>query len=220
MAFLRRKLVPAVRPVPPQVSLAARRSYEVYSAPHAGEPLRVLVVCTANVCRSPLAAALLSSAFAARDVAAHVTSAGVAAAALPVDPRSVRFAERHNYDISAHRSRQVTPEIIARDGRDLIVGMTREHVRELILLERSAARRTYTIPELTRRAAELPPTGDEELLEWIDRIGANRRATDLLGDGGEDEIIDPYGRSDALFASVAEDLERWCKELTRMVEPA
>lgn len=122
-------------------------------------------------------------------------------------------------DISAHRPRQVTPEIIKRDGRDVILAMTKEHIRELTLLDIAAGRRAFTFPELLRRAAALPPEPGEELLAWVRRISEQRRGSELLGDGGPDDVPDPYGRADTLFDSVAAALAQECAAVAGMVRP-
>ncbi|GAA4358704.1 low molecular weight protein-tyrosine-phosphatase [Variovorax defluvii] len=66
---------------------------------------RVLVVCTGNICRSPLAAAMLSRDLSGRTIA----SAGLAApVGAPADPMALEFAAARGLDLSAHRARHVT----------------------------------------------------------------------------------------------------------------
>ena len=69
---------------------------------------RILVVCTGNLCRSPLVEALLRRELAAEDIAAEVSSAGLAAppAARP-DRRLRRVAGELGVDVDDHRSRPV-----------------------------------------------------------------------------------------------------------------
>ena len=66
---------------------------------------RILTLCLGNICRSPLAEALL-----ARELPEHtVCSAGLAAlVGNPADPLSVEVAAAHGLDIRAHRAQQVS----------------------------------------------------------------------------------------------------------------
>jgi len=64
---------------------------------------QVLVICTGNICRSPLAAALL-----AREMPnLQVQSAGLGAlVGQRADPLAVAVGAAHGLDLSAHRARQ------------------------------------------------------------------------------------------------------------------
>ena len=66
---------------------------------------RILTLCIGNICRSPLAEALL-----AHELPEHtVWSAGLGAlVGKPADPLSVEVAAAHGLDIRAHRAQQVT----------------------------------------------------------------------------------------------------------------
>jgi protein-tyrosine-phosphatase len=92
-------------------------------------PKLIVTVCTANICRSPMAEALLRHALAAepsplRDC--KVVSAGVAARqGEKVSPNSVEALARVGLRISDHRSRPLSPELAAQ--ADLILCMTESH---------------------------------------------------------------------------------------------
>ena len=72
----------------------------------------VLVVCTGNVCRSPITEGLLRAAFAERlgpDVL-EVASAGTMGwTGSGAHPRSIRAASERGVDISDHRARDMRP---------------------------------------------------------------------------------------------------------------
>jgi protein-tyrosine phosphatase len=81
----------------------------------------VLIICTGNICRSPLAEALLRARFAGRP-GARVESAGIAAlVGRPADPDACEVAARRGIELGAHRARQLTPELLA--GFDLVLVM-------------------------------------------------------------------------------------------------
>ena len=102
--------------------------------------LRVLIVCTANVCRSPLAEALLRDRL-ARAGAAHrvkVSSAGtrVAMPGRRPDPRLGPLLAERGVRLPRIRARQATPELLVRADRILV--MARGHGEELEALARGA----------------------------------------------------------------------------------
>jgi protein-tyrosine-phosphatase len=96
----------------------------------------LLTVCTANICRSPMAAGLLSHALAAQAEplrSLDVQSAGVAArGGEPVSDHSVTALKRVGIDIERHTSQPLTQELI--DGALAIFCMTETH-RAMIQLQ-------------------------------------------------------------------------------------
>ncbi|WFF43012.1 low molecular weight phosphotyrosine protein phosphatase [Salinicola endophyticus] len=70
---------------------------------------RILVVCIGNVCRSPVAAALLRQRFPGR----RIESAGLGAlVGQDVDPRARRFAERDGLTLDVHAARQLDGDML------------------------------------------------------------------------------------------------------------
>ena len=97
-------------------------------------PVRVLMVCTGNICRSPTAEAVLRAQALARgwgDDRLLVDSAGIEAyhVGSPPDPRSQDHAARRGYALGALRARQVH----ARDFEtfDWLLAMDRWHLAAL-----------------------------------------------------------------------------------------
>ncbi len=105
----------------------------------------ILFVCSGNTCRSPLAAGITTKLIAARlGVAAdelstrgvRVESAGLYATAdLPATAEAVQVARELGADISRHRSRRLTDDLLRR--ADVIYTMTNAHRRDM--LSRSSA---------------------------------------------------------------------------------
>src|SRR4029079_2442522 len=55
--------------------------------------------------------------------------------------------------------------------------------------------RTFTLKELVRRAAAMPPAQQgERVTGWLHRVAEGRRAADLMTPSPVDDIADPYGR--------------------------
>ena len=92
----------------------------------------VVFVCTGNLCRSPMAEALLRARL-ARDEAQRdwrVGSAGVwTTDGRPASAYAIEEMAQRGIDLRAHRSRNVTPELMAE--ADLVLAMTRQHVEAL-----------------------------------------------------------------------------------------
>lgn len=84
---------------------------------------RILVVCTGNICRSPLAEALLR----AQLPDLHVGSAGIGAlVGFPADPNAVEVGVEQGLDLSEHAARQLDEALVAES--DLILAMDNSHV--------------------------------------------------------------------------------------------
>ena len=93
--------------------------------------MKVLFVCTGNICRSPTAEGVMRKMITGEGLEVQVESAGTHdyhVGEAP-DERSQRHAERRGYDLSAQRARQVSPEDFVRF--DLILAMDRGHLRQL-----------------------------------------------------------------------------------------
>lgn len=91
----------------------------------------VLMVCSGNTCRSPMAAALLQHLVEAEGpLGVTVTSAGtVAMAGAPASEGAFLVALEAGLDLSAHQARPLTPDLV-RDA-DLILTMSRSHLRRV-----------------------------------------------------------------------------------------
>ncbi len=104
---------------------------------------RVLMVCTGNICRSPMAEALLRARFERRG-RGTVASAGLAAVeGRPADPFAVELLAERGIDLSGHRARQLTPELLPHF--DLVLVMDAAQHRRLTTLAPSLRGRIQRI---------------------------------------------------------------------------
>ena len=153
----------------------------------------VLFVCTGNRCRSPSAALLLRQQLGdvgTEDV--RVLSAGTVGADVGPPRPLVQEGRAFGIDLAAHVPRMVDPDMIL--AADLVVGLTREHVRHTVLAVPSSFPRTFTVREIVRRGLHTGPRGAaEDLGAWLARLHDGRFLTDHMGASPDDDIIDPLG---------------------------
>lgn len=80
---------------------------------------RILIVCTGNICRSPVAEAMLRQRLPQRTIA----SAGLGALeGHSVAPQARVLAEAQGLDVSSHKARQITAEMLV--AHDLVLVMS------------------------------------------------------------------------------------------------
>jgi protein-tyrosine phosphatase len=90
----------------------ARRRREALGRLTSRRPESILVVCQGNVCRSPFAAALLGRGLGRQGIA--VESAGFVGAGRAAPLEAVAAAARYDVDLTCHRSRPITPDVVQR----------------------------------------------------------------------------------------------------------
>ncbi|WP_375385849.1 low molecular weight phosphatase family protein [uncultured Microbacterium sp.] len=192
----------------------------------------LLTVCTGNICRSPLAELLLRERL--RPLQATVTSAGTRGLRdAPMTPEAIEIAQGLGVDTAdsrAHRSRMLTEGQLL--SPDLILAMTRDHRRQIVELAPARTRVAFTIREFARLAAEVP---DDEIRRAAADAGADAsgrvRAVGKVvasyrglaaqpADPADDDVIDPYQRSMAVYELMAAQLSPAVDSVVRTVNMA
>ena len=163
----------------------------------------ILVVCTGNICRSPVGERLLSAALPASVV---VRSAGTRAlVGEPIAPPMVPLLSAAGAAVEDFSARRLTTDMV-RDA-DLVLAMTKSHRREVVELFPAAVRRSFTLLELALllkgvQSADLAPAGVTARLHEALTLAARKRSAPLESY----DIADPYRRSlqthQAVFAQI------------------
>jgi protein-tyrosine-phosphatase len=132
----------------------------------------LLFVCTGNTCRSPMAAGVMRKLLAETGCdGIEVESAGTGAlGGWPAAPHALEVTKRWGIDISGHRSRALTSEIL--EGADLVFCMSLEHYLKVQKLSFASRERSYLLASYPQRPEETPLAriadpmgGDLELYE-------------------------------------------------------
>jgi protein-tyrosine phosphatase len=175
----------------------------------------IVVLCTANVCRSPMAAALLARRLAALGVTAPVRSAGMISSGDPPHPEVISVMTSYGIEISSHRSRLVCAADLI--PASLVLAMARDHLRHAATTEPGTWPRAFTLKELIRRGEQIGPRPPgEPFSRWLSRAHAGRERTSLLGDSPDDDVADPAGGPLRAYADTAALLDRLVTRLTEL----
>lgn len=168
----------------------ARAGWKENSPLDLPEPVRILTVCTGNICRSPVAERLLQAGLdQVVPGAFQVASAGTRAmVGDPMQPISADIVRTFGGDPHNFTARQLTPKILR--GIDLVLTMTAGHRGEVLQLDASLLKRTFTIREFAR------------MLNVLDQRAAVTAGTAPVGDtaAGGDTAVETYD-DEARFAA-------------------
>lgn len=169
--------------------------------------MRVVMVCFANTCRSPVAESLLAATTSSTgdvDVTSRGTEGGPGIVPVPMGEALVEAG----VDVVGPLGR-----VLDRDtarGADLLLFMERALLREAVVRDTSVWPKSFTLREFARRAMIDPPDPQSESFEqWLALLHAKRSRTDLLGADTTDDVPDP-GLSGSLddYREMIADLRR------------
>jgi protein-tyrosine phosphatase len=103
---------------------------------------RILIVCVGNICRSPMAEALLREHLRGRDVT--IESAGLAAlVGKPIDVDAGAVLAGHGLAADAHCARKLTPELVS--AADLVLVMDQRQLSAVRAIAPQATGKTFLL---------------------------------------------------------------------------
>ena len=142
----------------------------------------ILVVCVGNICRSPMAEALLLRELRGQD-GFTVESAGLGAlVGYPAAEHSVALMDELGLDIRAHRARQIHPDMVG--AADLVLVMEAGHKRAIDDADPTARGKVHRLGEWQDRDIADPYRQERDAYEaalrdiqagvasWVEKIRA------------------------------------------------
>jgi protein-tyrosine phosphatase len=175
----------------------------------------ILVVCSGNQCRSPVAEGILRGMLTERFGASApaVSSVGtIARDGAPATREAIVVASEHGIDTSSHAARRLVREHLTE--ADLVLAMTAEHRDAVARVDPQAITKTFTLKELVRLLEDLPAPdeGRESLPLRIAEADAHRRAG-FAGNLHDEDVADPIGHPVETYRAVAWELAAWSERL-------
>lgn len=171
---------------------------------------QILVVCAGNVCRSPLATGLLDTAFRAapgQPIDTHSAGTQALVGSAPTPQTQARLAAQ-GIDASGFVARQLTADMVA--YASLVLTASRAQRGAVLTLLPAANRRCFTLREFARILPTVVDQIDDaapaqRLLRAVDLV-ASHRGFLPPAEPADLDIVDPYGRSDAVYEQMAGQL--------------
>jgi protein-tyrosine phosphatase len=184
--------------------------------------MQLLVVCTANIARSPLAASMLAASLVPSGI--DVVSAGtLAQPGHPAADSSQVQAERRGLDLGGHRSQPVTPELL-RDA-DLVLTMSERHREQCVPLGAGpeARARVFTLREIVRLVADVDRSGAppdvSSRITWLAEQAHQARPT-APPPGAPEDVHDPIRDPEAAWVAMAATLDELCSAVLEVLDVA
>ncbi|MCZ3385450.1 MAG: hypothetical protein LH630_00405 [Actinomycetia bacterium] len=178
------------------------------------------MVCTGNICRSPMMERIMRDAVArgGGHMVIHTSSAGTwARNGEPMQPFAAATLTEQHVDASGFRAIRLTEDLVR--PCDLVITATREHRSHVVGLVPGVVRRTFTLLELARVAtsssvpARLEAPGTAEHLRASVAWAAQLRGSVSRREESVDDLDDPLGTPLEVYRERAEAITRAVEQI-------
>lgn len=177
--------------------------------------MKVLFVCTGNICRSPLGQQMLQQMLSANSLAQEITVASAGTQAMdgyPMDRGSIAAISNLGFVPQTHVAQQLTAQLVSES--DLVLTFTEDQRTDVVELHVRANRYTFTLLEFANQASF-------QLQKRV--VGAGSNLSDLLGATiamrgmapflTTYDIADPYGKDATSFERMALQTQNALKQV-------
>lgn len=171
---------------------------------------QVLLICTANQCRSPLMEHLWRNRLTSMSTHAAVSMSSAGTWAVDgrrIHPLAGRVLDEMGIETRHWRSRRVTPEMI--ESADLILTAEARNRTQIVTMRPPGVTRTFQLLQFAHlsqlaKQAGMSATRPDELVSIV------RKARSLMGlrSTQADDLVDPIGQQLKQFRTCAADIAR------------
>ena len=180
------------------------------SDPRGTDLFRIVLVCTGNRCRSPVAEAILRR-------EGHALPVGVRSLGLldlgpvPTLPEIIELGKRHGLDMSEHRASHIQGNGLREE--DLVLGLERQHVAAAVVEGGASYERTFTLREFVEVIEAVPMVGGTSLPAQAREMvaAAHTRRPNRFRPGTD--IEDPFGGPPRGYEDMYKVVENLCRRL-------
>ncbi|GIF87257.1 phosphotyrosine protein phosphatase [Catellatospora chokoriensis] len=195
-------------------------------------PFTVLHVCMGNICRSPMAERLLALAVTEQAgpvgadlVLSHSAGTGGWHEGEEMNPPAARQVRSRGGSPDDFSARKLRAEHI--EAADLILTATADQYDYVVALRPDAADRTFVLGEFGRLLSAVDPstlpaadrTPDAVYARGVALVAAVAAARNGEPAQAKDDLDDPWGRGDQVFARVADEIQSTVHPLTTVLLP-
>lgn len=155
--------------------------------------MNILFVCTGNTCRSSMAEGILKKYLEENNIEnIYVSSAGISAfQGQKANEKAVNVLSKKGIDISSHKSRQLTEEILK--DSDIILTMTNAHKNIILQAVPDISDKVYTLKEYAYII-------NSESIEGLNV-----------------DIEDPYGMDYSVYEQCAEEIKHYINRIINKI---
>lgn len=177
----------------------------------------IVFVCTANLCRSPMAEHLMRERLKARNVGWTLSSVGThARPGASLDPNARAVLRRRGAPAPRNwTSRVMSAKVL--QSADLVLAVSHAHLTWVMTLAPAMSRRAFVMGQF----ATLLDNASGSAVSPQDLIALATTARALIQpyDPSADDLADPIGGDERVFEQCADRIEAMLSSITRLIAP-